>query len=673
MNPSDAAERTDAEPGSEVEPAQGEHPLGLPPAAVRLTIVLLCLLALLQGLAFVAGGSIGSRIVGLSIAAATFIVPTARRLAALSRSVRALVSRNTPPGLHTLYHRLRKRRIVWAPLARQSPVTVSEAKVAEDRRARVLSPAGQLKMIGGLGICAFTNLVAHLIIAPHTDMPRLLLVAVVYGYAGLGLASAVSYLRPRSSMGLLRCALVGAMALVAFEGGVGRMARDVVGGGVRWVGGTVPHPILGDHHPPGSESSTIFAQNPRGYFRTRDPRSRGWILGVSDRGSAARLIFSDALGADSARVEVERAQAPTPWHIQLSYKSLKLEKDKTYLLAFNARADPPRTTSYIEAQSSPEWKSLGQFREINVGTDWREFLDAFQSSGTSDQAQLTFNLGQRTGAFEVRGVEVRDITTDASALREPRAEYEVKYRFNDQGCRGPSYAASPAEGRRILVLGDSFALGVGVHEEDTFAARLQGILNNQSAKTKARSSYEVINCSIVGHATRQERQRFEILAPVYAPAVVVVAMTSDDDLSWPSAAQEGFAHRSSRYESLFLTWGLIQYALHEGRKPPANFSKSLQELYQLRDQCARMNAQLVVVGFRNAPLTGSWQTLTATISAGLAGPGVPWLDLGERLGNEHDWKDLVIWPGVDLRPNEVAHRSAAEQIAELLQARGLLR
>jgi hypothetical protein len=230
----------------------------------------------------------------------------------------------------------------------------------------------------------------------------------------------------------------------------------------------------------------------------------------------------------------------------------------------------------------------------------------------------------------------------------------------------------PPNRKRILVLGDSYSLGVGVHEEHTFSAQLQALLNEGRAGAPGSPEYDVINCSVSGYATLQERQHFEILAPIYRPDVVVLAMVLNDDASWRSDVANGYFHVPTKYERLLNVWSLLQFLRHEARKPSPEFSGSLKEVLRLKELCDRQNAKLVVFAFRNFPVQMGWEKLVRTMSEGLAGSGVPFLDTGEKFLANRDWREFLVHAGGDLHPNEIAHRDAAEQVADLFRTHGIL-
>jgi hypothetical protein len=220
--------------------------------------------------------------------------------------------------------------------------------------------------------------------------------------------------------------------------------------------------------------------------------------------------------------------------------------------------------------------------------------------------------------------------------------------------------------RRVLLLGDSFALGVGVHEADTLAPQLQALLNASPGAAR----YQVINCAVSGFATRQERQMYELQAPFYRPDIVIVAMVENDDASWVQDVANGHFWIPGDLDRLFPTAAVLRKTSRMRDKPEPDFADSVRELRQLLALCQRDRARLAVVSFRNMSLdAGHWGVMARNVSAGLKGSDAAWLDLGDEMLRQHDWHNLQVYPGGDLHPNELAHRSAAQQLAALLRQR----
>jgi len=594
---------------------------GAAPLAARVAIAVMVALALLQGAVFIFTGATVHRTLGLSIAAMSCVF-----------------------GLWP--HAVRYR--VWI-----------------------------LALLAAAGLA---NFIVHIVVAVEPYQVRFLQACVGYAYAAFTLAGIASLLLRSMATGMLLTGLTMTLGLVGAD-----IALQVYWPGfegwtsavVRWVGGTVPDPVLDERYAPNSEARTIYVSNPRGYFRTTDSRQSRWQLGVHHGGSSARLAFpdGDGDGADMVRVEIDRAEVPTPWHIQLAFTRVGVRAEgSNYVVAFQARAEHPRVMSVSVGQSRPPWQPLGLYTDVDLGSEWRDYVLEFQPKSSDEEARLNFNLGAASGTVEIRAVQVKMIRSGTSVVREVRPEFYVSYRFNDQGCRGADLPIpAPPGRRRVLVLGDSYTVGVGVHEEDTFAVRLQKLLNAEAARSSAKHTYDVANCGVSGYDTTQERKLFEVLAPIYRPQMVVLVMVGNDYISWREEVAKGYFHKPTKYERLFFLWGALQITRHEGRRPAPDFSRSMREILLLNEHCKRIGARLAVVAFRNFPIaTPDWANLVQTVSTGLAGSGIPWADLGERILDGISFQSSFVHPGGDFHPNEVAHESAAKQIAELLLRNGLL-
>lgn len=499
----------------------------------------------------------------------------------------------------------------------------------------------------------------------------LLVTSVSYAYAAFWLAAAVSLLLRRVNPGVFLAAALLAGGLAGFEALA--TARDAVPPKVvRWIGGTAPHPVLEEYYPPNTSASTRYIANPRNYFHRVDSRIERWKLGLNDPAGAAvaRLVLPDDASQDRVRVEIDSSPAQVPWHVQLSFAPVQVKQGQQLLLALRVRADSPRQLGVSVAQNHAPWQSLGVYSGEAVGTAWRDVVLSFTADADDAQARIVFDLGQDRAAVEIQAVQLRVRATSDSVVTPLAGEYSVDFRFNDQGCRGASLpVAAGAARRRVLVLGDSFALGVGVHEADTLSAKLQGLLNVRSAG----APFDVLNCSVSGFATEQERQMYAIQAPHYRPELVILAMVENDDVSWRQDVARGTFFQAQPIDVEYKVLGLLRRNLKLRDKPPADFSPNLQVLLELGAQVRRDGGRLLVVSFRNNPLNlGQWDLMARTISTGLQGSDIAWLDLGDTLLQGRDWRDLLVYPNGDWHPNEIAHRLAAEQIDRHMQGLGWL-
>ena len=116
---------------------------------------------------------------------------------------------------------------------------------------------------------------------------------------------------------------------------------------------------------------------------------------------------------------------------------------------------------------------------------------------------MSLNLSPRKVSLSGASSTHRDWEKTQSIEPDLPDKYYVEYQFNELGCRGRDYLIPrPKGGKRLLVLGDSYALGVVVHEADTLAKQLEQILNQERFGIISRTPFEVINCGVHGCVTR---------------------------------------------------------------------------------------------------------------------------------------------------------------------------
>lgn len=97
--------------------------------------------------------------------------------------------------------------------------------------------------------------------------------------------------------------------------------------------------------------------------------------------------------------------------------------------------------------------------------------------------------------------------------------------LNSHGHRDVEHAvAKPAGVKRIAVLGDSQSEGLQVPLSDTYARKLEALLNDSAKKTADKARYEVINFACSGYSTAQEYVQFSEEVVPYKPDVTVILM-----------------------------------------------------------------------------------------------------------------------------------------------------
>jgi hypothetical protein len=94
--------------------------------------------------------------------------------------------------------------------------------------------------------------------------------------------------------------------------------------------------------------------------------------------------------------------------------------------------------------------------------------------------------------------------------------------ISSQGLRDREFAIPKPPGvTRVLVLGDSIAFGVGVKPEETFAKRLEALV-------QPKRPIEVINSGVSGYTPYNERAWYKARGRLFAPDVVFIAFCMND-------------------------------------------------------------------------------------------------------------------------------------------------
>jgi hypothetical protein len=322
--------------------------------------------------------------------------------------------------------------------------------------------------------------------------------------------------------------------------------------------------------------------------------------------------------------------------------------------------------------------SLGLVRTVELTNSWQEYNLRFIATADDDEGSINFNLGGSAAPVELSNARLKSLS-DGKTIKPRPYSYCISYKFNAFGCRGRDYEIPKRKGTvRILFLGDSITLGAGVREDDTFASRLESLLNMEKNPSNSTNHYEVINCGIGGYGTEEERLFYELIGKKYEPDVIILVMFWNDDLSWVKELERGYVERiPGKYESLVYLWSMIQE--FRFKRPSPDFSGNVKEIRQLNEQALTDGARLVVVFFRDksdenlqTPLGRVWMILVNTVTQGLEGTGISVIDLGRAFFREYaEWQLRV--HEIDGHLNEVAHGIAARELFSFLQANDLLK
>jgi lysophospholipase L1-like esterase len=125
----------------------------------------------------------------------------------------------------------------------------------------------------------------------------------------------------------------------------------------------------------------------------------------------------------------------------------------------------------------------------------------------------------------------------------PQARFG-KLSVNSKGFRGKEFSEEKKSGTfRIMALGDSCTLGVGVADDETYASVLANIVNKNAGYSR---KYEVINAGVAGYSSLQGLRYLKAELIKYKPDVITVQFGFNDYL-YTGGPGDKDIHESSRF------------------------------------------------------------------------------------------------------------------------------
>jgi len=264
-------------------------------------------------------------------------------------------------------------------------------------------------------------------------------------------------------------------------------------------------------------------------------------------------------------------------------------------------------------------------------------------------------------------------------------DFRTTVRINSRGLREREIPYEKRAGtRRILALGDSFAFGWGVEEEQTAVRLLEPLL----------PGIETVNAGCSGWSTRQEVEFFALEGRKYRPDLVLLFFCQND----PAENEQQYAFREGRLvlagesqgvgarldrflrrnSALYALGGRVLQKLGRGAPTSAPAEQQADEwrteqalLSRLAEECRAAGAALALVivpgkGPRGEPIPAPGaERLTAVAGQ----TGIPILDLQPAL-HEAYAAEPVSFPR-DEHWTPAGHRTAALAIAKFLRTHRL--
>jgi hypothetical protein len=261
---------------------------------------------------------------------------------------------------------------------------------------------------------------------------------------------------------------------------------------------------------------------------------------------------------------------------------------------------------------------------------------------------------------------------------------DVLWRTNGAGMRGPEAAREPAPGTfRIALYGDSFAAGMGVPEEQTYALRLERALA-ESAGTPV----EVLNCGQPGLNARTVALHARDLGRFFRANLYVYGYTLNDlfeneEQVFDVPPPDPHATRIAGVDSRLLRWLRPRWIGLRERFDPNPYARLVLRSYADPQMLARLSGPLAELAALGARDRACVHVFVHTEPVALRF-GHPFEDVYERVAQvarEAGLSASVSFPAFrgrdstplrlsvdDGHPNAEGHRIMAESLYQALRA-----
>jgi len=183
-------------------------------------------------------------------------------------------------------------------------------------------------------------------------------------------------------------------------------------------------------------------------------------------------------------------------------------------------------------------------------------------------------------------------------------EYRTPVRVTSQGLRDDrEYLEKADDELRILMLGDSFVMGVGVDLEDTVVEQLEDSLDHRFVNRDV----EIVNMGVAGYSTRQALATLEAYGDDLDADLVLLGFFVGNDFSEnagdPLRVDDGYLVNGTRHEGLIpypvrrfiklhsqlyhLLWPIQRRLRGHGAAEASESARRIAEIFLLDDSVAR--------------------------------------------------------------------------------------
>ncbi|MDH7600046.1 MAG: carbohydrate binding domain-containing protein, partial [Sedimentisphaerales bacterium] len=134
-------------------------------------------------------------------------------------------------------------------------------------------------------------------------------------------------------------------------------------------------------------------------------QAAGWRL-EQHNNCKAQLTNTIYNGQQALKITVLQHDG-TDWHLQLNQGNLAVKAGSYYTISFKAAAQQPRTIICNVGQDHDPWKTLGLWRQLELGTQWQTFTIGLVATEDDHNARLNIAFGNDSTAFYLADVQFR--------------------------------------------------------------------------------------------------------------------------------------------------------------------------------------------------------------------------------------------------------------------------
>lgn len=255
---------------------------------------------------------------------------------------------------------------------------------------------------------------------------------------------------------------------------------------------------------------------------------------------------------------------------------------------------------------------------------------------------------------------------------------------NHLGLRGPEIGPKQANEFRILCLGESSTFGAMVSDEETYAARLEELLN----RDRSDRNYRVINAGVSGYTSFQSLKYLERRGLELKPDLVLFYHEINDQLPAEFSDQELYESQTHAWHRALadhlaiyrvMSNAVARWKIAKNRRGTSSTPESgsgqrvrvsdeqrRDNLQQLQTLCREHGVGLVIMH----PAYADSELHTCVLTEFCRAAGVPLYECHQALHPAHRRKhDLFV---DECHPNVEGHQALAEGLFEFLERSHLL-